>query len=245
MVLREAREMALPPCRKKTKMSYFEFTKIKMTKPESLQITKHLDFTWMISFNLLENTPLWIGWNTERFIAKCPRQRVEYMQHIPFLPNRTDVVKETTVQSKWVSEEYGSTFAAITYDLAIAKIAKKIQNEEPDKLKDLFIMFGAFRINESIFSAISKLIKGSGGTSLLMEPGVFAPLSMIRFLKGKMYNRCRRCHIILSTALHWLHFQSVLMDTHTNIDFTDELKVWLGAKSDQLQLFFYFYFLIF
>ena len=191
MVLREAREMALPPCRKKTKMSYFEFTKIKMTKAESLQITKHLDFTWMISFNLLENTPLWLGWNTERFIAKCPRQRVEYMQHIPFLPNRTDVVKETIVQSKWVSEEYGSTFAAITYDLAIAKIAKKIQNEEPDKLKDVFIMFSAFRINESIFSAIGKLIKGSGGTCLLMEPGVFAPLSMIRFLKEKMYNRCR------------------------------------------------------
>ena len=104
-------------------------------------------------------------------------------------------------------------------------------------------MLGAFRFNESISSAIGKLIKGSGGPCLLMEPGVFAPLSMTRFLKGKMYNRCR-CHIILLTALHWLHFQSVLLDTHTDIDFTDELKVWLGTKSDQLQLFFYFYFFI-
>ena len=34
-----------------------------MTKPESLQITKHLDFMWMISFNLLENAPVWTGWN--------------------------------------------------------------------------------------------------------------------------------------------------------------------------------------
>ena len=74
--------MEPPPYRKKTKMSYFEFTKIEMTKPESLQITKHLDFTWMISFNLLENTPLWIGWNTEWFIAKFPRQRVKYMQQL-------------------------------------------------------------------------------------------------------------------------------------------------------------------
>ena len=105
-------------------------------------------------------------------------------------------------------------------------------------------MLGAFRFNESISSAIGKLIKGSGGPCLLMEPGVFSPLSVIRFLKGKMYNRCRRCHIILLTALHWLHFQSVLLDTHTDIDFTDELKVWLGTKSDQLQLFFYFYFFI-
>ena len=97
-------------------MSYLEFTKIKVTKPESLQITKHLDFMWIISFNLLENTPMWTDWNTEWFIEKCPRQRVEYMQHIQFSPTRTDVVKETTVQSKKVSEECGSTFAVITFD---------------------------------------------------------------------------------------------------------------------------------
>ena len=125
-VLKEAREMELLPCRKKPKMSYLEFTKIKLTKSELLQITKHLDFMWMISCNLLENTPMWTGWNTERFIEKCPRQRAEYMQHIPFPPTRTDVVKETIVQLKKVSEEYGSTFAVITYDLAIVKIAKKI-----------------------------------------------------------------------------------------------------------------------
>ena len=81
---------------------------------------------WMISINLLENTPMWTDWNTERFIEKCPKQRVEYMQHILFSPIRTDVVKETIVQSKRVSEECRSTFAVINYYLAIAKIAKKI-----------------------------------------------------------------------------------------------------------------------
>ena len=53
-------------------MSYLEFTKTKMTKPESSKITKHLDFTWMISFNLLENIPMWTGWNAERFIENAP-----------------------------------------------------------------------------------------------------------------------------------------------------------------------------
>ena len=133
-----------------------------MTKPELLQITKHLDFMWMISLNVLENAPVWTGWNTEWFIEKCPRQRVEYMEHIPFPPTRTDEVKETIVQSKRISEECGSTFAVITYDLVIAKIAKKIQNEEPDEFKDVFIMFGAFHIEGSIFSAIGKLIEGFG-----------------------------------------------------------------------------------
>ena len=101
---------------KKPEISYLEFPKIKMTRRKSLK-----------TINLLENTPMWTGCNTERFTEKCPRQRVECMQHIPFLPTRTNVVKETIIQSKRVSEECGSTF-----DLAIAKIAKEIQNEEPD-----------------------------------------------------------------------------------------------------------------
>ena len=114
-------------------MYYLEFTKTKMTKPESSKIIKHLDFTWMISFNLLENIPMWTGWNAERVIEKCPRQCLEYIQHIPLPSTRTDVVKEAIVQSKSVSEECGSIFTIITNDLTIAKIAKKIQNKEPDE----------------------------------------------------------------------------------------------------------------
>ena len=83
------------------------------------------------------------------------------MQHTPFLPIRTDVVKETIVQSKIISEECGSIFEVITYDLVIAKIAKKIQNEEPDEFKDVFIMFSGFHIEGSIFFSIGKLIEGS------------------------------------------------------------------------------------
>ena len=146
--------MKLPPCRKKPKMSYLEFTKIKMTKPESIQITRHLYFSWMISFNLLENTPMWTSWNTEQLIEKCPRQRAEYMHHIPLPSTRTDVVKETTVQSKRVSEECGSI---VTYDLVIAKIAKKIQSEEPDEFKEVFIHF---TLRGAYFLLLVNLLKG-------------------------------------------------------------------------------------
>ena len=97
-------------------------------------------------------------------------------------------------------------------------------------------MFGAFHIEGSIFSAISKIIEGSRGSYLVTESGVTAPESVNRFLKGKTYNRCGRSYIILSIALHESHFESFLMDTHTDIDFTDELKVWLGTKSDQLPI---------
>ena len=97
-------------------------------------------------------------------------------------------------------------------------------------------MFGAFHIEGRIFSATGKLIERFGGPFLIIEPGVIAPASMNRLLKGKMYNRCRRGHITLSTPLHGLHFQSFLVDTNIDIDFTDELKVCLEAKSDQLPL---------
>ena len=140
---------------------------------------------------------MWTGWNNKRFIEKCPSQRVEYTQCISFSPTRTDAIMKTIVQSKRVSEECGSTFAVITYDLAIAKTAKKVLNEEPDEFKDVFIMLGAFHIEGSIFSATGKLVEGSGGPYLLIESDVFAPGSMNRFLKGKMYNRRRRGHIIL------------------------------------------------
>ena len=58
-------------------------------------------------------------------------------------------------------------------------------------------MFDAFHIEGSIFSAIGKLIEGYGGPYLPIESDVLAPGSINRFLKGKMYNRCRINHIIL------------------------------------------------
>ena len=107
---------------------------------------------------------------------------------------------------------------------------------EPVGFEVVFIMFDAFHIKGSIFSAIGKLIQGSGGPYLLIEPGFIALGSMNRFRKGKMYYRCRRSHTILLATLHRLHFQSFLMVTHTDIYFTDGLKVWLETKSDHVPL---------
>ena len=76
----------------------------------------------------------------------------------------------------------------------------------------------------------------SGDPYLIIESGVVTPGSMNRFLKGKMYSCCRKGHILLSTALHGLHFQPFIMDADTDICFTDELNVLLETKSDQLPL---------
>ena len=44
------------------------------------------------------------------------------------------------------------------------------------------------------------------------QAGVVAAGSLNRFLKRKMYNRCRRAYILLVSALHGLHFSKFIDD---------------------------------
>ena len=92
-------------------------------------------------------------------------------------------MKETIVQSKRVSAECGSTFAVFTYDLAIAKVAKKIQTKSLMNSKTFSLYSVHFTLKGAYFLAIGKLLEGSGDLYLLIEPGVIAPRSMNRFLK--------------------------------------------------------------
>ena len=47
---------------------------------------------------------------------------------------------------------------------------------------------------------------------ILGEANVVAVGSMKRFLKGKMYNRCRRGHLLLFSAFYGLYFKRFLED---------------------------------
>ena len=51
-------------------------------------------------------------------------------------------------------------YLAVIYDLAIAKIAKKIQNKEPGKLKDVFIILVRFTLRKAYFLLLVNLLKG-------------------------------------------------------------------------------------
>ena len=100
-------------------------------------------------------------------------------------------------RSKEVSEECRSRHTIVTYGLAIAKVAKQMKCDESLEYDEVSIMFGQFHIEGNIFSGIGKLLEGSGGPYLLSEARVVAMGSLNRFLKGKMYNRCRRSHSLL------------------------------------------------
>ena len=61
----------------------------------------------------------------------------------------------------------------------------------------------------------------------MTEVGVVAPGSLNKFLKGKMYNRCRRVHILFSTALHSLHFQRFMEEEEISDEVKEQLKKWV------------------
>ena len=150
-------------------------------------------------------TPMWTGWNARRFDVSLPEQAVLYMKYIPLPSTRDDVIKET-MRSLNVAKKCGEEFSILSYDLLMAKQAKKIQAEESLEFDNLFIQFGQFHIIGSMLSSLGRIIEGSGGPYVFIEASIIAPCSMNKFLKGKMFNRCRRGHMMLATAMDGLHF---------------------------------------
>lgn len=105
----------------------------------------------------------------------------------------------------------------ITYNLAITKIALRIQSAE-EVFKNLFIHLGAFHIMLSFFKAVGKFINGNGLTNMLVNSGVLADGSVNTFLTGKHFNRCRKIHPILSLALQLLHIDKFLETEQYNME---------------------------
>ena len=68
----------------------------------------------------------------------------------------------------------------------------------------------------SYYKAIGKLIDESGMPYILVESGLLAPGSLNGFIGGKNFNRCKRLHLLISAALHTLHFQ-VFLKTQESI----------------------------
>lgn len=82
---------------------------------------------------------------------------------------------------------------AVTYDLAIAKIALKIQNEEKPAFDHLLVHLGAFHIEMALFKAFEKVIEESGGPYILNECEVLAKGSMSSVCKEKIIKEQSIC----------------------------------------------------
>ena len=123
-----------------------------------------------------------------------------------------------------ISSGCGKHNIAVTYDLAIAKLALQIQAEESPEFDNIFVTLGSFRIETAFLNAFGKIVSNSGALHLLNESLVLTAGSTNGFIKGKNYNRCKRIHELLSLAFEIFHFQSYLAKIPNSDDVLDIIR---------------------
>ena len=220
----------LEPNWKKPRLTQFPFFRNITMIPNTFTKFKMEDLLWIAAFNNIQSVPMWTGWNTRKHTEVSPQQLAWYMKYMRLPLTRADVVKETLKRSQIVAKECGQKYALVTYDLTIAKIAKRIHCKETPQFDNAFIMFGSFHIEMAFFSSLGKNIKGSGGPRILSESFVVALGSINKFPRGKDYNRCRCGHIILSAAIHGLHLEQFFEHNGIHENFIDELESWKNGE---------------
>ncbi len=198
-------EPDLEPMRKNLKVASFKFNITEIDEPQSYSFGRWKDVAWTLSCKSISNTPVWSGWNSVFTSDPLPPQTVGYMQNIGLPPTRSDVVKETVTQSLKVTDECGEKYIPITYDLGIAKPALQLQDSFKPKFYRAFVMFGAFHIMYRCLEVLGYYLDGSGADSILVESGALAKGSVNGCLLGRLYNRGKRLHVLLATALRMKH----------------------------------------
>ena len=123
--------------------------------------------------------------------------------------------------------ECGKYEIALTYDLAIAKMAMEIQTEEALTSDNIFVTLGSFHIEMAFFSVIGKYISESGGPHLLTESGIIENGSLISFLLGKSYKRSKRIHQLFAMAMEIPHFNSFKLSMQE-----DDLEKFISLEDD-------------
>ena len=148
--------------------------------PHNLNEIRRLDFFWMFCLAMeIENTPMWVGFNSRFVKDGHMKQTIRYMPQIRASPTSTAVVKETMRVANQEATECNQSFISVTYDLAIATKAFSIQSQEKQEFDNLFIQLGSFHIELSYFKATGKFIEESGGPFVLTETGILASGSLL------------------------------------------------------------------
>lgn len=189
---------------------FFERQKI---KPPNLNDVIELDRRWMIAIALnIKGTGRWHKWNSDRISDDNPIQKIAYLPQLNISPTKDAVVHKTMQIALEVAEDCNQSSVIVTYDLAIAKKAWKIQNEMIPKFDKIFINLGSFHFEMSYFKAVGKYIDSSGIPQLLINCGLLAEGSMNGFISGSNFNRSKNLHMVASTSLKALHFRAFLND---------------------------------
>ncbi|GFX34567.1 uncharacterized protein TNCV_3658051 [Trichonephila clavipes] len=161
------------------------------TLPANLHLIETIDLLHLLSHFLhVPNTPMGTGFNSKIIKDTSPKQKVSYLTHINFSPTNVAVVTHTMEQAQVVGKECNQTYVQVTYDLAIAKIAYKIQSTSKPQFNNLFIHLGSFHLMMAFFKAIGVFINESGLSHMMIESNIIAFGSVKGLVEDKdsLYN---------------------------------------------------------
>lgn len=131
----------------------------KTVVPESLRMATDLNHLWMIyhAFNI-DGAARWFAWNSTRSIDANPMQKIGYLPSLNMSPTSDAVVKKTLETALAIADECSQEYIVVTYDLAIACKAYKIQADQAPDFDRIFITLGSFHIELSFFKVFIHII---------------------------------------------------------------------------------------
>ncbi|GFU66759.1 uncharacterized protein TNCV_901421 [Trichonephila clavipes] len=168
---------------------------------------------------------MWTGFNSKIVKDTSPKQKVSYLTPVNFSPTNVAVVKHTMKQAQVVGKEWNQTYMQVIYDLAIAKIAYKIQSTSKPQFNNLFIHLGSFHLMMAFFKAIGVFINECGLSHMMIESNIIASDSVDGLVEGKHFNRCKRLHPLMALGLQMSHFVHFLKMDNIEYNFLKEQVV--------------------
>lgn len=126
--------------------------------PRNWKTIAETNTLWMLNHAILRNkAKKWYSWHSVRLIDQNPIQKVGYLPIINASPTSDAVVLKTMNMALQLADECDQDYMVVTYDLAIASKAYKIQADEGTEFRRLFINLGAFHIELSYFKVSSHM----------------------------------------------------------------------------------------
>lgn len=225
------------PYRKKPRMTEFDYPAVNYNDlPRINSRAQKLDTLFLLNHIISDEVPMWIGYNASLHSDLLPKQVVHYMPNLNLPITKHDTVAQTMRRSQKCADECAQKYGLVTYDLDVAKTARKIQITNQPEFDNLFIMFGAFHLQMCFFRAMGKVIEESGGPAMLTDSGVLAPSSLRGFLECLNFNRCKRLHPLLALGMEILLFRRFMQGSENSEFLLDELTTfdWKSCDRDEV-----------
>lgn len=120
--------------------------------PSNLQAVKGLNNIWMMNYALnTSGAKIWFLWNSKRIVDSNPLHNIGYIPNLNSSPTSDATVKKTLEIACNIANDCHQRYIIVTYDLAIAMKAYRIQADLQPALDTVFITLGAFHIQLSFF----------------------------------------------------------------------------------------------